>query len=89
MVYMAGVEFNEENGPTASAYSASKTPRLVVLVKKWGLAKNDQEAEYVLIGIAGVGIVITLIVLGTLLFNANRPKPPVRSVTGALITSMP
>jgi hypothetical protein len=87
---MADVEFNEENGlPKNSAYVASKSPALVVLVQKWGLAKNDQEAEYVLIGIAGVGIVITLIVLGTLLFNANRPKPPVRSVTGALITSTP
>jgi hypothetical protein len=85
---MDEVSFNEEPGlvnPTASKGSLGLTS----FVQKLGLAKNEQQAAYVLFGIAGVGILITLITLSTVLFGGDHSRPHVPTITGAPRSSTP
>lgn len=58
---MADVQFSEEQfyeRPVAPAAS----PPLIALVMRLGLAKQRQQAEYILIGVAVAAIVLTIAV---------------------------
>ncbi len=83
---MDEVTFTEEQNIARPSISTGSSG-LIQFVQKSGFAKDEQHATYVLFGIAGVGILITLITLSTLLFGVGHSKPAVPTITGAPRTS--
>jgi len=58
------------------------TPKIIELVIKYsgGAIKDEKQANYVLIGLVAVAIIISLF---TLFSGGSNSKPPVPSITGA------
>ena len=56
-----GVQFKEYRVPRS--YSSSETPKIVQWVIKYsgGLVKDNRQADYVLLGLVGLFLVITII----------------------------
>lgn len=69
---------DEEEFPRPVALQ--KSVGLVSLVQKWGLAKDDRQANYVLIGIIGACILIMFVVLFS---GSDDSRPAVPSITGS------
>lgn len=66
---MTNVSFNEE--PTLVPYSvATKSPVLVRMVLATKIVQTDKQAEYVLIGIATLALILTVV-----LWPKGRPQP--------------
>lgn len=58
---MSDVSFNEE--PVASAYSgAAKKPALIRMVLATKIVETDKQAEYVLIGVAVLAIILMIVI---------------------------
>ncbi len=68
---MADVSFDEE--PIASAPSLTQSPALVRLVIRWGFAKDEKNAEYVLLAVAGIAFLIMVFALASL-FGGSKNK---------------
>jgi hypothetical protein len=61
---MPNVEFDENNFPSSNFQSQSNsTPALVGLIMKLGMAKTEQQANYVLITIAVCAFAATIYVI--------------------------
>lgn len=61
---MANVSFDEE--PVVAMPSLTQSPALVRLVVRWGFAKDEKSAEYVLLAVAGVAFLIMVFALASL-----------------------
>ncbi len=57
---MTDIQFDTENEFARPAAQSAGPKGLTKLVMKWGLAKDEKTAQYVLLGIAIVAILITL-----------------------------
>ena len=82
---MADLQFSEEQEFTRPA----EVPQQSVFIRlalKTGLIQTERSAEYLLLGIAVVGIVFTLFMLFS---GGGSTKPPVPSITGAPVGSTP
>lgn len=63
---MENVEFDENQGLPNRQQSARKTPKLVGLIMKTGFVKDEEQANYILLGFA-----IFALVLSVFIFNSN------------------
>ncbi len=79
-----GIQFEEEQQYQQPAQTEQK-PFFIRLVLSTGVVSTDRQAEYVLLGVAVLGILITLFTL----FSGGNSKPAVPSITGAPISSIP
>lgn len=82
---MSGIQFDEEqefSRPTETQQQSL----LIRLAYKTGLVQTKQGAEYLLLGIAVVGILFTIFMLFS---SGGNSKPPVPSITGASAESTP
>lgn len=78
---MAGIEFEEDQFQSMASVRAeeSKPPTLTERIIKWGLAKDEQQALYILIGISVVSLLITFYLIfgksdgGPLIFEPDAP----------------
>jgi hypothetical protein len=80
-----GVEFNEESGfsggPSFNSYrQAPQSSWMINALLKFGFAKNEKQANYVLIGIAVVAFAVTLYII----FGGSGSKP---NPEGAMMTN--
>lgn len=62
---MADVSFDEEPVAVPQPLSA-QAPALVRLVMRWGFAKDEKSAQYVLLGVVGISFIIMIIALASL-----------------------
>lgn len=76
---MADVSFEEERTYAAPPVAVGSSGGLFSLLKKLGIAKTDKEAEYVLLGLAGLAVVVAIIVAIVAFGGGNEPveMPPV------------
>lgn len=68
---MAEVQFEEEQQFQRYGQVEQK-PFLIRLVLSTGIVSTDKQAQYVLLGIAGLGIIVTLFIM----FSGGRSSPP-------------
>lgn len=68
---MSGVEFNEEAVATSQAGSTAG-PSLAGWLIRSGFAKDERQAQYLLLGVAGIGL---LIAAGIFVFNVSGKRP--------------
>lgn len=60
------IEFNDESGMVYKKFSREKsTPTLVEWVMKMGLAKTRERANYVLIAVTVIAIILAIFFFGT------------------------
>ncbi|TSA43894.1 hypothetical protein D4R49_01620 [bacterium] len=71
---MANVQFEEEQ-QYQRGYQAKQKPFMIRLVLSTGIVSTDDAAKYVLLGVAVVGILITLFVLFSGSSSALRNNP--------------
>ena len=71
---MSNVEFEDNDFPGGRPVSESSgTPTLVRILLKFGVVKDEKQANYVLIGIAVCAVILTLFVIkGSF---GGRPNP--------------
>lgn len=55
-------DFGEENY-TKKSDSSQKTPALIALLVKYGIAKDTKTATYILFGVVVVALIITVMVI--------------------------
>lgn len=77
---MKGFQLDDEEAFTRPV-ELQKSAGLVSLVKKWGLAKDDSQATYVLIGIIVICVLATFVLLSG--FGGRDARPEVPSITGS------
>ncbi|MDO8593518.1 MAG: hypothetical protein Q7R59_01305 [bacterium] len=70
---MADVQFEEEQ--YQRGYQAEQKPFMIRLVLSTGIVSTDDAAKYVLLGVAVVGILITLFVFFSGSSSAPRNNP--------------
>ena len=84
---MSDVQFEEDNSMNMNnrfAMAAGEPPIMVKLLLKTGLVKDEKQANYVLIGIAAVSVLLTIWVVKSTFFGASTPvAPPSGFPTGA------
>ena len=83
---MTDIQFEGESEFERPSAAASP-PLLVRLLLRTGLVQTERGANYVLVGIAGVGIIFTLFTLFS--FGQNSPRPANNSITGIPISPSP
>ncbi len=79
---MEGIKFDSEQ-EYARQRADDKLGGLVALIQKWDLAKDDQQATYVLFGIVAVAVIAAIVLLFTT--GGVKSKPPVPSIDGTYI----
>jgi hypothetical protein len=83
---MADIQFEEESQYRRPAQFEQK-PLFIRLVLATGIISTDKQAKYLLLGIAGVGILFTLFMVFH--FGGSASKPAVPSITGAPLSLTP
>lgn len=69
---MKGIQFDGEQ--EFARPIIQKSHGLSVLIQKWGLARSDRQAQYILLGVMVVAIVISIFI--TVSFgSASKPLP--------------
>ena len=84
---MTDIQFEGESEFERPSAAAAPSPFFVRLLLRTGLVQTERAANYVLIGIASVGIVFTLFTLFS--FNESNPRPVNNSITGVPISPSP
>lgn len=72
---MADIQFDTEQEYARQSAQQSEPSGLTGLVQKWGLAKDNQQASYVLLGIA-IAATITAIYIAIPKSIDNSANPP-------------
>ncbi len=73
---MSNVEFEENNFSVGiPLQQATTTPTLVRLILKTGIAKDEKQANFVLIGVAVSAFLLTVYVIYSSFFSRPTPKP--------------
>lgn len=80
---MADVSFDEEKAYAVRSVPAGSSTNLLGTLKKLGVAKTDTEAQYILLGLAGVTVVAAIIVAVVAFGGSSKPVdlPPVPAGT--------
>ena len=68
---MADIQFEEEQQFQRYGQTEQK-PFMIRLVLSTGIVSTDNAAKYILLGIVGLGIIITLFIM----FSGGRSSPP-------------
>ena len=68
---MSEIEFNDEQGFVRSEFSKESTG-LVGLVQKWGFVKNTTQAQYLLLGI----VIISVLIMVCIYFSSGEKETP-------------
>ena len=76
---MADLQFSEEQ-EFSRPVETQQQSLFIRLVYKTGLVHTERDAEYLLLGVAVIGILFTLFMLFS---GGSAPKPAVPSITGA------
>ncbi len=72
------VEFNDESNQISQRRSSenNRPPKLVTWLLKIGVAKNESQANYVLIGVAIVAFILSFYLWGGFLVPAKKFQGP-------------
>jgi hypothetical protein len=60
IVFMEDIQFDIEQEQVRSNSLNERSSGLIGLVQRWGFAKTDQQAQYILLGVVCVVFLITL-----------------------------
>lgn len=83
---MAEIQFDEGPQYARPVPREAEPGAIVVLVQKWGLAKDPQQAQYVLLGVAVVTFFLTL---GVLFFSSGGSSGAKGKITPSYQRSIP